>query len=182
MEPSSTLKLYVRFLGYTMVLNNNSLSQSNKPIATMTLKRKRSSSAISPFSSASSATISSRDPSNSPCPDVHMLDDSFHLSRPVQRPESAPSYVDSRTRKRFRDNRPEEGVIHGMRSRNFRPLSAHRDFRKQEQSLLISLYQSRDNLPKTFCRCSISPTCCSTNTYPGHPCPPAANSATTVTP
>lgn len=81
----------------------------------MTVKRKRSISAISPFSSASSATLSSRDPSISPCPNIQMLDHSSSTSPLVQRPESVPSYLHSRTRKRFRDNRPDETIIHGMR-------------------------------------------------------------------
>lgn len=148
---------------------------------TMTLKRKRSSSAISPFSSASSATVSSRDASTSPCPDVQMLDDPSHLSHPVQRPESAPSYLDSRTRKRFRDNRPPEGIVHGMQSRGCCRLPAHRGSREHWQNLLISLYQSRNDLPKTVCRCSISPARCSANANPGHQCAPAAKSAPTVT-
>ena len=76
----------------------------------MALKRKRSSSAVSPFSSSSSATPSSRDPSASPCPDVLMLDDS---SCAIPRPDVAPSDLHSRTRKRYRDNRPDEAVVHG---------------------------------------------------------------------
>ena len=85
----------------------------------MGFKRKRSSSVLSPFSSSSSATISSRDPSTSPCPDVLMLNNPEGI---YPYPESAPSHLDSRTKKRYRDNRPDEAIIHGMSECESRPL------------------------------------------------------------
>ena len=78
----------------------------------MAFKRKRSGSEISP-SSSTTATFSSRDPSSSPCPDISMLDDASFSAQPSYRPEIVPSYLNSRTRKRFRDNRPDESKIHG---------------------------------------------------------------------
>ena len=78
----------------------------------MTFKRKRSDSGTSP-SSSSTATFPSRDPSSSPCPDISMLDDASFSAQPIHRPEILPSHLNSRTRKRFRDNRPNESEIHG---------------------------------------------------------------------
>ena len=78
----------------------------------MALKRKRSDSEISPTSS-STATFPSRDPSSSPCTDISMLDDAPFAEQPIYRPEIVPSHLNSRTRKRFRDNRPNESKIHG---------------------------------------------------------------------
>lgn len=82
----------------------------------MAYKRKRSESEESP---PSSAAQSSRDPSSSPAPDVSMLDSTS------QRPQANPwtnttaSHLDSRTRKRYRDNRPDDRTIHGWASPNF---------------------------------------------------------------
>ena len=78
----------------------------------MALKRKRSDSEISPTSS-STATFPSRDSSSSPCPDISMLDDAPFAEQPIYRPEIVPPHLNSRTRKRFRDNRPHESKIHG---------------------------------------------------------------------
>ncbi|KAL2038354.1 hypothetical protein N7G274_009003 [Stereocaulon virgatum] len=77
----------------------------------MSLKRKRSTSAISP-STSSTATTSSRDPSSSPSPDISMLGNASVSPPPVHHPESTSSHLHSRTRKRFRDNRPDESTIH----------------------------------------------------------------------
>lgn len=77
----------------------------------MAFKRKRSDSETSP-SSSSTATFPSRDPSSSPCPDISMLDDASFAGQPIYRPENVPSHLNSRTRKRFRDNRPDESKIH----------------------------------------------------------------------
>ena len=42
-----------------------------------------------------------------------MLDDASFAEQPIYRPENVPSHLNSRTRKRFRDNRPDESKIHG---------------------------------------------------------------------
>lgn len=42
-----------------------------------------------------------------------MLDDASFAEQPIYRPEILPSHLNSRTRKRFRDNRPNESEIHG---------------------------------------------------------------------
>ncbi|MCJ1243819.1 hypothetical protein MMC30_001016 [Trapelia coarctata] len=95
----------------------------------MVLKRKRSSSDSSPFSSSSNS-YSSRDPSSSPTPsqmpqhmyhhsdtpmdgtshDLHQIDNwttSMHQFNDI-----TPPHLHSRTRKRFRDSRPDEQTIH----------------------------------------------------------------------
>ena len=79
----------------------------------MAFKRKRSGSDTSP-SSSSTATFPSRDPSSSPCPDISMLDGISCPAQPIHRPEIPPPHLNSRTRKRFRDNRPDESKIHGI--------------------------------------------------------------------
>ena len=77
----------------------------------MSLKRKRSNSAVSP--STSSGTASSRDPSCSPSPDIYMLNSTSCPPPPVRQPDTDSRHLHSRTRKRFRDNRPDENTIHG---------------------------------------------------------------------
>ena len=116
----------------------------------MALKRKRSSSAVSPFSSSSSATLSSRDPSASPCPDVHMFDDS---SCAVPRPDFAPSDLHSRTRKRYRDNRPDEAIVHGMYSIH---LSRPSQFLLSLSIRQEILTKCRNHLSKTLRRRAVS--------------------------
>ena len=77
----------------------------------MTVKRKRSDSGTSP--SSSTATFPSRDPSSSPCPDISMVDDASFSAQPIHYPKILSSRLNSRTRKRFRDNRPNQSEIHG---------------------------------------------------------------------
>ena len=96
----------------------------------MSLKRKRSASAVSP-SASSSATLSPRHPSASPCPDTIMSEDRLPSTFPVYRPEHSSSDLHSRTRKRHRDNRPDESTVHGIsispscwQHENFSPASS----------------------------------------------------------
>ena len=80
----------------------------------MALKRKLSDLTESPYSEPSSATTSSRDSSTSPIPDVALLDNNptrWNQTRPWL--EEPSSHLGSRTRKRFRDSRPDEKTIHG---------------------------------------------------------------------
>lgn len=109
MCPSSTLNIQ-----HTRVLHIIGEIAKSTPllIYSMAFKRKRSDSETSP-SSSSTATFPSRDASWSPCPDISMLDDAAFSAQPIHRPEIVPSHLNSRTRKRFRDNRPDESKIHG---------------------------------------------------------------------
>jgi hypothetical protein len=66
----------------------------------MVLKRKRSDSEMS-FSS-------------SPPPNTMNIDNYSPLSYPQSIQENAPAHLSSRTRKRYRDNRPSESTIHRM--------------------------------------------------------------------
>lgn len=43
-----------------------------------------------------------------------MRDDALLAEQPIYRPEVVPSHLNSRTRKRLRDNRPDESEIHGI--------------------------------------------------------------------
>lgn len=95
--------------------------------AKMVLKRKRSSD-FSPASSTSSWSSSSTRASQSPTPHSRSYFQDAHSSMDVDRPiPSIPiaawnlgvgrvssTDMNSRTRKRFRDNRPDEEIIHGM--------------------------------------------------------------------
>ena len=80
----------------------------------MAVKRKRSDSTISPYSTSSSTNTTSRDASSSPSPDVQMSDSvsQWPNVNPSQYAQSA--RMNSRTRKRFRDNRPDENTIYGL--------------------------------------------------------------------
>lgn len=93
----------------------------------MACKRKRSPSTISPLSDSSYASPSERDSSHSPTPlaralyastatDVDMVNmthqpSSWSIPAAVIA-ESTPRHLDSRTRKRFRNGRPEESTVH----------------------------------------------------------------------
>ena len=89
---------------------------------TMGLKRKRSID-VSPSTSTSSFLSSPSRTSTSPCPDPHQYYDQMDIEAPIAnstfsswgetRRESLSSRLNSRTRKRFRDNRPDEEMIHG---------------------------------------------------------------------
>ena len=114
------------------------------PIYSMAFKRKRSDYEISP-SSSSTATFPSRDASLSPCPDISMLDDAAFSAQPIHRPEIVPSNINSRTRKRFRDNRPDESKIHGTYlRRSIRDPSAPFSFSFANRPFVS------DNIPKAF--------------------------------
>lgn len=73
----------------------------------MILKRKRSDSTIS---ASSTATAALRDQSSSPCPEPFKFGYASYTTRPVHQTE--PSRLHSRTRKRHRDNRPDEDTIY----------------------------------------------------------------------
>lgn len=74
-------------------------------ISSMALKRKRADSFSSAVSNAGSSTpSSSRDQSSSP--PVHLYRHQYSYP--------SPSDLNSRTVKRYRDNRPDEDVIHSM--------------------------------------------------------------------
>ena len=103
---------YTRALSRTIARITTSNPIQSYLLYNMTFKRKRSDSGTSP-STSSTATFPSRDPSSSPCPDISMLDDASFSAQPIHRPEILPSHLNSRTRKRFRDNRPNESEIHG---------------------------------------------------------------------
>ncbi|MCJ1379906.1 hypothetical protein MMC17_003009 [Xylographa soralifera] len=96
----------------------------------MSLKRKRSSSGLSPFSSSSNNSYPSRDASFSPTPshklgssfgdediamdgsghELHQVDDWSMTIDPLF--DITPPHLPSRTRKRFRNNRPADSSIH----------------------------------------------------------------------
>ena len=98
----------------------------------MAFKRKRSGSELSPFSSSNNS-YSSRDPSSSPTPfqstqnslydvespsegtghSLHQFDNWTMTVQPIT--EITPKHLHSRTRKRFRDSRPDEQTIHGIK-------------------------------------------------------------------
>lgn len=110
----------------------------------MAFKRKRSDFETSP-SSSSTATFPSRDPSSSPCPDISMFDDASFAEQPIYRPDIVPSHLNSRTRKRFRDNRPDESKIHGIYSCNgFETLLLH------VLPLSLTWLSVSNNVSKTF--------------------------------
>lgn len=48
-----------------------------------------------------------------------MFDDAPFAEQPIHCPEIPPPYLNSRTRKRFRDNRPDESEIHGTHLLNW---------------------------------------------------------------
>ena len=116
----------------------------------MALKRKRSDSEISP-SSSSTATFPSRDPSSSPCPDIYMLDDAPFAEKPVHRPEILSSHLNSRTRKRFRDSRPDESKITGTHL-----LPCIRTLLLHLHPLSLTWLSVSNNISKAFLCCTIS--------------------------
>jgi hypothetical protein len=88
----------------------------------MGLKRKRSID-VSPSTSTSSFLSSPSRTSTSPCPDPDQYYNQMDIEAPIAntsfsswgntRHESFSSQLNSRTRKRFRDNRPDVEIIHG---------------------------------------------------------------------
>ena len=91
----------------------------------MTVKRKRSTSAFSPFSPFSSASESSSSSPQRPhtLPISHTYQDTdttmgdthpfYQIDNWAPAGDQTPSHLHSRTRKRFRDGRPGESIIHG---------------------------------------------------------------------
>ncbi|MCJ1237649.1 hypothetical protein MMC14_005636 [Varicellaria rhodocarpa] len=90
----------------------------------MTVKRKRSTSAFSPFSPFSSASESSSSSPQRPhtLPISHTYQDTdttmgdthpfYQIDNWAPAGDQTPSHLHSRTRKRFRDGRPGESIIH----------------------------------------------------------------------
>ena len=137
----------------------------------MSLKRKRSSSAISP-STSSTATTSSRDPSSSPSLDIFTLENASFSPPAALRPDFGSSRLHSRTRKRFRDNRPDETTIHGA-------------LPCPETCLLKTLradFLPRNNLQQALRSRTVSSTTCAlyVSANANFPDPNPASSATTL--
>ena len=142
-------------------------------VNSMALKRKRSDSEVSP-SSSSTATFPSRDPSSSPCPDIYMLDDAPFAEQPVYRPEILSSHLNSRTRKRFRDSRPDESKIHGTHI----SCLAFETLLLPLHPLSLTWFSVSNNISKAFLRCTISSFHWTFPTIPKHPQPHIDTTAT----
>ncbi|KAI9879519.1 MAG: hypothetical protein M1830_008312 [Pleopsidium flavum] len=86
----------------------------------MAFKRKRSTSTFSPFSDSSCASPSKRESSHSPTlfhtfcsSDITMAETTHQIDNwTMTITEITPWHLHSRTRKRFRDSRPEESTVH----------------------------------------------------------------------
>ncbi|MCJ1365023.1 hypothetical protein MMC16_004142 [Acarospora aff. strigata] len=142
----------------------------------MALKRKRSTATISPLSSSISASASERESSQSPTPLTRAIGFSSSGENDINIAENAipqqidhwaditPRHLHSRTRKRFRDSRPEESVLY---KNTFEKLFAAQQ--QQRCSISHSVPITTPSLPRSL-PSSISPSP-STSTHRSTPQP-----------